>query len=106
MVKWIIEAYDYLKAQRLMRLSSLLLLTVLFGVLLTRLEYKEDISDFLPLDSKYEKAMALYQDISGADRLYVLFQSKVPLSLYASTASVLSSVETTTKPPFSPLLKT
>ena len=76
MVKWIIEAYDYLKAHRLMRLSSLLLLTVLFGVLLTRQEYKEDISDFLPLDSKYEKAMALYQDISGADRLYVLFQSK------------------------------
>ena len=35
--------------------------------------YKEDISDFLPLGHKYHRAMNVYQDVSGADRLILTF---------------------------------
>lgn len=52
----------------------LLTLALLAGVL--RLSYKEDISDFLPLDSRNQEAMQTYQDISGADRLFAIFQYK------------------------------
>lgn len=52
----------------------LLTLALLAGVL--RLSYKEDISDFLPLDSRNQEAMQTYKDISGADRLFAIFQYK------------------------------
>lgn len=48
--------------------------TLSLVVLVARLGYKEDISDFLPLDGNHQRAMQVYQDISGADRLFAVFQ--------------------------------
>lgn len=76
MSRRVIQLYDYLRAHRSVRLVSLLLLTVVLAILVTGQKYKEDISDFLPLGDKYHRAMTLYQDISGANRLFVLFQLK------------------------------
>ena len=92
MTRWVIALYDYLKTHRTLRLSSLLVATVLLGVLLTGQKYKEDISDFLPLDSKYHQAMSVYQDISGADRLLVLFQSRD--STASDPDSLVNAMET------------
>lgn len=67
--------FDYLKEHRITRWLTLLTFTTIAIVMVGRLNYKEDISDFLPLGTAEREAMSVYQDISGANGLYVLFKS-------------------------------
>lgn len=74
------------------RFLSLLCLTALLAALAMRLSYKEDISDFLPLGTSDREALAIYQDISGANELYILFANPgsedttaLAVSLFCST---------------------
>ena len=48
--------------------------TLLLVVSVLRLSYKEDISDFLPVDSQHHNALKIYQDISGANKIFAVFQ--------------------------------
>ncbi|MDE6121585.1 MAG: hypothetical protein K2F63_07315, partial [Muribaculaceae bacterium] len=45
------------------------------------LTYKEDISDFLPLDEKNQTALSVYQDVSGANKIYVIISTKDTLDV-------------------------
>ena len=71
----ITDVYDFFARNRGLRRVSLLVLTVVFAVLLTRLDFSEDISDFLPLGTREREQMSLYQNISGADKLLILFSN-------------------------------
>lgn len=76
MASFILRLYDYMKAHRI---GCVLVFVVLSGLLvfqLTRLDYKEDISDFLPLDSRNQDAMSIYQSISGSNQLFALFECR------------------------------
>ena len=75
MVKWILLTYDWTVRHRRLTVLAALLLAMVFALLLTRQDFSEDISDFLPLDSKYQRAMKVWQHIGGADRVFVLFTS-------------------------------
>lgn len=55
-------------------LLSFVVVTLLLVLSVMRLHFKEDITDFLPLDSRHQHALKVYQDISGANRLFALFQ--------------------------------
>ena len=44
--------------------------------MITSLRYNEDIYDFLPLSDKQQKAITLYQDISGGKRVVAMFRMK------------------------------
>ncbi len=74
MTSLIVDIFEFLKRHRVLRWLSLSLLTLCLAGLVLGQTYKEDISDFLPLDSKYRQALDVYQDFSGADRIIVLFQ--------------------------------
>lgn len=74
MTSFIVGIYEYLKQHRLLRNLSLLAVTVCLGVLVLQQTYKEDISDFLPLNNKYQQALDIYQDLSGANRIITIFQ--------------------------------
>ena len=63
------------RARGLFRPLLLCVVTVLLVVLATCLNYKEDISDFLPLGTEDREAMNVYQDVSGAGRLFVIFHN-------------------------------
>ena len=76
MIAVVLKIYDYFKANRKSFLLSLLIITVGLLFLLSKQSYKEDILDFLPLGDDYHKAMPIYQDLSGADRVFVVFESK------------------------------
>lgn len=76
MSRFIVNTYDWLSRHWLLRTLTLALLTVLLFVSLLGQHYHEDISDFLPLDNKYRKAMQVYQYVSGADRIMAVFQCK------------------------------
>ena len=76
MTSFIVGIYEYLKTHRVQRFVSLFLSTICLLLLVAHQSYKEDISDFLPLNNKYQKALELYQDFSGADRIIAVFECK------------------------------
>ena len=76
MVSIVLKVYDFLRMHRFMRLFSFLVTTALLVALILTLQYKEDISDFLPLSSTHQSGLKVYQDISGANKIFVIFQAK------------------------------
>ena len=70
MTKLILQVFDSLKAHKLLCWTSLVVLTALLGLLLSSQSYKEDISDFLPLDGEQQQAFQDYQNTSSARRIY------------------------------------
>lgn len=66
MTETILKLYDYLRRHRLVGLVSFVVVTLLLTVSVLQLGYKEDIADFLPVDSNHHNALKVYQDISGA----------------------------------------
>ena len=71
----ILKIFDYLRKHALARWASLLAITLTLMASVVRLSYKEDIQDFLPLSETDRQRMAVYQDISGMNRLFVVFES-------------------------------
>ena len=51
------------------------MLTAILVLLTAGQSYKEDISDFLPLENEQQEAFMEYQNTSSARRIYVIFQS-------------------------------
>lgn len=75
MTKLVLQIFDVLKRHALLRWSSMVVLTIVLGLLLTRQSYKEDITDFLPLDHGQQKIFQDYQNTSSANRIFVIFQT-------------------------------
>ncbi len=69
----IIKFFDFFHKRVLLRRSVLLTLTIALVVSVFQLSYKEDISDFMPLTDEEKMDMQIYQDISGVNKLVVLF---------------------------------
>lgn len=76
MNKIIINIYEYFKKNPFIGLLIFIIITSALLVSFLRLNYKEDISDFLPLDSKNQLALSIYQDISGANKIYAIISAK------------------------------
>ncbi len=76
MNKIILKIYDYLSAHRIVGALSFVIITVLLVFSFLNLGYKEDISDFLPLDKERQEALTIYQDISGANKIFALFECR------------------------------
>ena len=74
MTHWIIHIFDLLKKRKVAGLTLLLLLTLLLAALLMRQSFKEDISDFLPLEGRSQQAMEVYKDMAGTDRIFAVVQ--------------------------------
>lgn len=72
-MKLILTLYDFLSRHNRILWSSLIIFTMSLVGLITHLHFSEDISDFLPLGNSDREAMSVYQNISGANRLYILF---------------------------------
>ena len=92
MTAFVTKTYDYLRSHRTLRRCSFVVVTLLLIVLFIGQRYQEDITDFLPLGAQHRKAMSIYQEISGANRLFVLFQSKDSTELPPD--SLVSAMET------------
>ena len=71
----ILKIFDYFCRHAFARWTSLLIITLALIASIMRLSYKEDIQDFLPLSETDRERMAVYQDISGMNRLLVVFES-------------------------------
>ncbi len=76
MIDIVLKIYDYLHRHTMVCVSTFGLLTAVLIGLVSRIDFNEDISAFLPLDENYKKSMQVYQDISGANKVLVIFRSK------------------------------
>ena len=93
MSETITRIYDYLRVRRGLYFSVLLLLTVVLVVLVTRQRYKEDITDFLPLGSKYGQALKVYQEISGANRIVAIIDHTDTTTVGATPDDLTAAVD-------------
>lgn len=95
----ITDVYDFFSRNRGIRRVSLIVLSVLFATLLIKLDFSEDISDFLPLGTKEREQMSIYQNISGADKLLILFSNPgdADLTVEAIDCFVNTALENDTK---------
>ncbi len=75
MTKLVLQIFEELKAHATLRWASLIVFTFLLVLLMTRQSYKEDISDFLPLNHEQQDAFMEYQNSASARRIYVIFQT-------------------------------
>lgn len=76
MSRLVLKVFDFFHAHRSLMCLILIFATVLLCVLVKRVSYKEDISDFLPFNSRDQDAMRIYQAVSGADNILILVGSK------------------------------
>ena len=74
MTDLILKIYGYLRMHRSVCILSFVVVTLLLILSVLRLNYKEDIADFLPLDAQHQNAMKVYQDISGANKIFAIFE--------------------------------
>lgn len=81
MSKAILFIYDYFKKHRLFAWTLCSIITIGLILSILTLHYKEDISDFLPLDEDNQTAMSVYQDISGANKIYALIGTRDTLNV-------------------------
>ena len=84
MIRFALYLYDFLGRRRWVGVCSLIAITLLIITLVSRLGYKEDIADFLPLNDRSIESLSVYQDISGADNIYAIFKSDDPNEIVAA----------------------
>ena len=70
-----LKIFDFLRQHTFIRWASFAGVTLAMLLSILRLSYKEDIQDFLPLSETDRQRMAVYQDISGMNRLFVVFEA-------------------------------
>lgn len=75
MVKAVLGIYDYFRRRRWLCACLLACIAGLLVVSGLSLGYKEDISDFMPMDDRDRRGMEIYQGISGGNRILVLFEA-------------------------------
>ncbi len=98
MTQFVIKIYDLFKKRPMLAAGLFILMTAGLVLSLLTLSYKEDISDFLPLDEKNQTALSVYQDISGANKIYAIVSDNAggkadPDSIVAGIESFAGIVE-------------
>ena len=68
-----LRIYDYFQHRRARLWLLLAVVVAALCALVTRIDYKEDISDFMPFDVEYRKAMQVYQEVAAGNRVVLLF---------------------------------
>jgi len=76
MTEILLKIFDGLQRRKRLTMALLFALTGALIVLMSTITYNENINDFIPLSGNEKKALALYQDISGGQRVVTLFHFK------------------------------
>ena len=71
----ITRLYDYFSCHKGVRRLSIIAFSALMVFFLSSLNFSEDISDFLPLGTKEREEMSVFQEISGAGQIIVIFSN-------------------------------
>lgn len=72
MNRLILGIFNWLRRHAITGWAFFLALTLTLVWSVAHLDYKEDITDFLPLDSRSQEAMGVYRSLSGAERIFAI----------------------------------
>ncbi|MCR5362909.1 MAG: MMPL family transporter [Bacteroidales bacterium] len=75
MEKYFLLFHDWVQCHRRMALAALTLFLAVCVALVARLDFKEDITDFLPVDEHYRRSMQVYQEVASANKIVLQFRS-------------------------------
>ena len=75
MNKFFLAIYDRLSRNRPLSIALLLVITALCVFSALRLDYKENIADFLPTDPEKERYTSVYNDLSDQGQITVIFSA-------------------------------
>ena len=75
MNKFFLSIYDRLSRNKPLSIAILLVITALCVFSALRLEYKENIADFLPTDPEKERYTSVYNDMSDQGQITVIFST-------------------------------
>ena len=67
------KSYHYFASRRVRLWLLLFVVVATLVMLVSRLTFKEQITDFLPVDDTYKQAMSIYQDVAAGDRIVLQF---------------------------------
>ena len=73
MNKFFLAIYDKLSQNKPLSIALLLVITALCVFSALRLDYKENIADFLPTDPEKEKYTSVYDDLSNQGQITIIF---------------------------------
>ena len=73
MIKFFLNIFDRLSHNKPLSVVLLLILTVLCVISALRLDYKENIADFLPTDPEKERYTSVYDDLSNQGQITIIF---------------------------------
>ena len=76
MSRLVLRLFDYFCKHRALLWSLLVGSVLLLGLLIFHIQFKEDITDFLPFDQQDQQAMKIYQNLSGANKIVALIGGK------------------------------
>ena len=76
MVNFFLRLYDILHQRKALFTGLLLGVIMTLLAMMLSLSYNENIYDFLPLTGNEQKAINIYQDISGGQRIYAMFKTQ------------------------------
>ena len=74
MVDIFLKIYDFLKHRSYLCFGLIIAITCVLLAMVASLKYNENILDFLPMGDDEQKAITLYQDISGGQRVVTMFK--------------------------------
>ena len=80
MNKFFLNIYDYLSKHKAFSIALLLVVTALCVFSALRLDYKENIADFLPTDPEKERYTSVYNDLGNQGQITVIFTADTTLS--------------------------
>ena len=73
MTKFFLKIYDFLSKKKAFSIVILLIIIVLCIFSALKLDYKENIADFLPSDPEKERYTSVYDDLSNQGQITVIF---------------------------------
>lgn len=76
MTRRVLKIYDWIRFHRASGLTALVVLTALVAWLVSRLDYSEEIADFLPSGTSEQLALEIYQQSTGTSQIIAIFQAK------------------------------
>ena len=79
MNKFFLSIYDYLSKRKAFSVVLLLTVTALCVFSALRLDYKENIADFLPTDPEEERYTSVYNDMSDQGQITIIFSADTTL---------------------------
>ena len=71
-----LKIYDFFQRHKVLRVLLPVVAVLLLAASALTLNYKQDITDFLPLDDNYRKSMDVYQNLNAADKVFVVVQMR------------------------------